>query len=1016
MEAISLVARLRAFIIDRIKIKGILFPILLAFAFSASGETPLISDNSATVTDSGTRGICVLCSVSDVNHLVENSMQLNATFSLPVGVLGSAYACVGADRTFPAGRRAGFVASLNNGVASLLDGSTLTTRLGGSDQESLSGPGSLATVIGIGNDLNVVAEFTQPFDEICYEAASLLSLISIYRLNYAFVLESSASSSTISAQPESITANGTSESIITVQARDSLGKPVPGGGDTVHLSTTAGVLSAVSDHGDGTYTATLASSTTIETAEVSATINGKPLSTSVLVDFVADSGSAPDASTTLLSASPALVPADGSSSTTVTVQARDAFGNNLSTGGAVVDVHSTLGSVDATSDHGDGTYTATVSSTTPGSATITGFINSDEIAQTDKVVFYDPDAADAGTSTIDIHPPAITANGTAQATITIVAHNAAGQPLAAGGAHIETSTTAGQLSSSVVDHGDGRYTTLLTSSTAEETATVSARINGQTMTDTANVDFVSNSGGGAVAASSLLWASPTVIEASGSSTAIITVEARDAWGNPATESNDDVELETTAGQLGTVTGPDNGLYQAILHSASSPTTAVITGTLNNEAIGQSATVVFAAQTDADASRSTIDASPELLPADGFSTAVITVAAHDSQGNPLPIGGDDIVVSTTLGTLGTTVEDHGDGTYSVVLTAPDNPGVATISGTINGVPVSLTTEILFYDPNAADPDTTTISSRPAQISANGSAQSTITIEARNSGGDPTGAGGDSIALATTAGSLTGSIADHGNGIYTATLTSSINVETALVSATLNGLPVSSTTSVDFVDQPGSGDASPQTSRLWAAPVRVASDGSSAATLHVETFDELGNPVAAGGDSVVFGSSLGSTGQTTDHGDGTYSTSLTSTSPGLATVSGYLNSSLLAQTAVVEFASVAPDANAEKSAISAAPDTLPADGQSVSIITVQANDDDGNPLGEGGDVVTLQTTLGSLGTTVTDNGDGTYTGVLTAPAGPGTATITGTLNGLPIGQGATVEFEEVIDGIFHDRFEQ
>src|SRR5690625_7262705 len=91
MEAISLVARLRAFIIDRIKIKGILFPILLAFAFSASGETPLISDNSATVTDSGTRGICVLCSVSDVNHLVENSMQLNATFSLPVGVLGSAY-------------------------------------------------------------------------------------------------------------------------------------------------------------------------------------------------------------------------------------------------------------------------------------------------------------------------------------------------------------------------------------------------------------------------------------------------------------------------------------------------------------------------------------------------------------------------------------------------------------------------------------------------------------------------------------------------------------------------------------------------------------------------------------------------------------------------------------------------------------------------------------------------------------------------------------------------------------
>src|SRR5690625_1893730 len=141
-------AKLRAFFIGGPDGKSILFLFLLAFTFSASGETPLISDNSAAVTESGTRGICVLCSVSDADHLVENSMQLNATFSLPVGVLGSAYACVGAGRSFPAGRRAGFVASLNNGVASLLDGSTLTTRLSGSVQESLSGPRSEERRVG----------------------------------------------------------------------------------------------------------------------------------------------------------------------------------------------------------------------------------------------------------------------------------------------------------------------------------------------------------------------------------------------------------------------------------------------------------------------------------------------------------------------------------------------------------------------------------------------------------------------------------------------------------------------------------------------------------------------------------------------------------------------------------------------------------------------------------------------------------------------------------------------------
>ena len=68
--------------------------------------------------------------------------------------------------------------------------------------------------------------------------------------------------STLGAAPGSITANGSSTSTVTVQLKDAFGNNLGGSGGTVALSATQGSLSAVTDHADGTYTATLTSSTT----------------------------------------------------------------------------------------------------------------------------------------------------------------------------------------------------------------------------------------------------------------------------------------------------------------------------------------------------------------------------------------------------------------------------------------------------------------------------------------------------------------------------------------------------------------------------------------------------------------------------------------------------------------------------------------------------------------------------------------------------------------------------------
>ncbi|HVR41640.1 MAG TPA: invasin domain 3-containing protein, partial [Thermoanaerobaculia bacterium] len=101
-------------------------------------------------------------------------------------------------------------------------------------------------------------------------------------------------------------------------------------------------------------------------------------------------------------------------------------------------------------------------------------------------------------------------------------------------------------------------------------------------------------------------------------------------------------------------------------------------------------------------------------------------------------------------------------------------------------------------------------------------------------------------------------------------------------------------------------------------------------------------------------------------------------------------------------IAGPAAAATSKITASKPRILATGASTSQIVVTLKDQFGHPLtSSDGDTVALGTTAGSLGG-VTDNGNGTFTATLTSSINPGTATITGTLNGVTIGSSATVQF--------------
>lgn len=82
-----------------------------------------------------------------------------------------------------------------------------------------------------------------------------------------------------------IAADGVSSTDIAISVFENELIPKTTGGDTVTLTTNAGNLSAVTDNGDGTYTAVLTSSVTEETAVISGMLNGNSIAVTDSVSF-----------------------------------------------------------------------------------------------------------------------------------------------------------------------------------------------------------------------------------------------------------------------------------------------------------------------------------------------------------------------------------------------------------------------------------------------------------------------------------------------------------------------------------------------------------------------------------------------------------------------------------------------------------------------------------------------------------------------------------------------------------
>lgn len=212
--------------------------------------------------------------------------------------------------------------------------------------------------------------------------------------------------STITAAPASIVANGASTSTITVQYKDADGVNLTTGGGALALSTTAGALSTPVNHNDGTYTATLTSSTALEEATISGTIDGVAITDTATVAFVA--GNAASFVVTAPANAPAGTPFN------VTITARDA--NSHIATGYTGTIHFTSSDGSATlpgdytfvpADNGVRTFTNGVTLQTAGSrsvvatdtvtASVTGSANV-IVGATATIVTSSPNPSAPGTS------------------------------------------------------------------------------------------------------------------------------------------------------------------------------------------------------------------------------------------------------------------------------------------------------------------------------------------------------------------------------------------------------------------------------------------------------------------------------------------------------------------------------------------------------------------------------------------------------------------------------------------
>ncbi len=491
--------------------------------------------------------------------------------------------------------------------------------------------------------------------------------------------------STLTPSTASITANGSSTQVLTVQAKDASGNNLSTGGATVTITKLSGTgtISAVTNNNDGTYTATVTSPVATGSGVFVATLNSAAVKsnsgtqTQATLSYVVDTASI---STSSISASPASITADGSSTSTITVQLKDANGNNLSSSGGTVSLSSTAGTLSSVTNNNNGTYSATLTSaTTAGSATITGQLAASALSSTASVTFI----AGSANQLVFTSIPQTIAVSAVSGTMNVQLQDNHGNPVYAGVNALTVNLSSNTTGTATFYQTDG-ITPISNITIASIGNTASFKYKDtQIGTPTINVSAnglssatqqVTVSIGAADAAQSTLTPSTASITANGSSTQVLTVQAKDASGNNLSTGGESITITklTGTGTISAVNDNSNGTYTATVTSASNAGSGVFVATLGGTVVKSGSSNQTQSIVNYFAAVITPPAPPPSISA-GSTTTISNLGSYAPviSGGTLILNKDDNTsTSLTVASAGGTIKNP-------------NIGSATLSGALTG---------------------------------------------------------------------------------------------------------------------------------------------------------------------------------------------------------------------------------------------------------------------------------------------------------------------------------------------
>ncbi len=485
---------------------------------------------------------------------------------------------------------------------------------------------------------------------------------------------------------------------------------------------------------------------------------------------------------------------------TLTLQGKDAAGNNVTKGGAIVvftpSGGGSTGTIGTTTDKGDGTYTASFTGVLAGAAaTIGATIDGTPVTTALPTITVTPGVISPVTSVVSVSATTVLSGDSA--TVTLQAKDGAGNTITTGGDTVAFSASGGSgvstgIIGATVDHGNGTYSAKFTGVLAGSGATIGATVNGVSVASALPAITVTP---GAISPSKSVLSVSSGTIASGAS-ATLTLQAKDAAGNNLTSGGATVTFVdsggTSTGTVSATTDHGNGVYTALFTGITAGTGTTIRARIGATLVTASA-LITVVPGNTTAAQSIVTVSSDSVASGG--TVTLTLQVRDSAGNNITTGGSTVVFGFSGGISTGTIApspatDHGNGTYTAVLTGVIAGTQSTVSATLDGVAVTSTLPFVKVLPGPISAATSVVSVSSGTVASG--AVAILGLRAKDAAGNNLTKGGATVVFSFSGGTSTGTIgatADSGNGKYTAPFTGLVAGSATTIGATVNGTPVS-----------------------------------------------------------------------------------------------------------------------------------------------------------------------------------------------------------------------------------